>query len=152
MSTNSLSRCRVCGLDLDEPPWGLDGQSPTFDYCPCCGVEFGYGDASPIAAKRSREAWLQAGASWSELVDPPSGWDLETQLAGIPEGFAESALTMSGESEASIELESGLRVFINQEVIMIKAVDGFGDPIELSEEEAQRLASWLASWSKKLSS
>jgi hypothetical protein len=37
--------CRVCGLELEEPPWGDDSKSPTFEHCPYCGVEFGYGDA-----------------------------------------------------------------------------------------------------------
>lgn len=87
MRSSELNRCRVCGLDLPEPPWGVDGRSPTYEYCPCCGVEFGYGDASPAAAKRSREAWLQKGAPWSDPEERPCGWDLDEQLAEVPEDF-----------------------------------------------------------------
>ena len=42
---DTIMRCRVCGLLSSDPPWGYDGVSPTFDFCPCCGVEFGYEDA-----------------------------------------------------------------------------------------------------------
>ena len=55
-------RCRVCGLRQAEPPWGRDGASPTFDFCPCCGIEFGYHDASVEGARRARRAWLERGA------------------------------------------------------------------------------------------
>ena len=32
--------CPVCGYPLsDYNPWGDDGKTPTYDICPCCGVE-----------------------------------------------------------------------------------------------------------------
>lgn len=31
--------CRVCGLPLDEDPWGEDGKTPNYTICPCCGVD-----------------------------------------------------------------------------------------------------------------
>ena len=34
--------CRVCGKVQDDPTWGEDGKTPTFDICDCCGVQFGY--------------------------------------------------------------------------------------------------------------
>ncbi|KTR95394.1 hypothetical protein NS220_06265 [Microbacterium testaceum] len=34
--------CRVCGYFSEEPPWGLDRSCLTYEYCPCCGVEWGY--------------------------------------------------------------------------------------------------------------
>jgi hypothetical protein len=40
------TRCRVCGLDQQSPPWGVDGKSPTYAICDCCGVEFGYEDST----------------------------------------------------------------------------------------------------------
>ena len=46
--------CRVCGYRSDEPPWGDDGRSPSFNHCPCCGVEWGYQDLLPTAAERFR--------------------------------------------------------------------------------------------------
>lgn len=87
MSKSDLHRCRVCGLELPDPPWGIDGRSPTYEFCPCCGVEFGYGDATPVAARRTREAWLQRGAAWSEPSEWPCGWDLDEQLADVPKDF-----------------------------------------------------------------
>lgn len=41
METNSFY-CRVCGLYLGYQPWGEDGKTPSYEICPCCGVEFGY--------------------------------------------------------------------------------------------------------------
>ena len=61
---DTIMRCRVCGLLQSDPPWGYDGVSPTFDFCPCCGVEFGYEDALPLGAQRWREKWIANGAEW----------------------------------------------------------------------------------------
>ena len=33
--------CRVCGYINDEITWEK-GIYPTYNICPCCGVEFGY--------------------------------------------------------------------------------------------------------------
>jgi hypothetical protein len=79
--------CFVCGLDLtglDELPWGEDGDSPTFNYCPCCGVEFGYGDATIEAAKTWRDTWLASGGDWVKSTRRPGQWDAALQLAGLP--------------------------------------------------------------------
>jgi hypothetical protein len=76
--------CRVCGLRQEEPPWGDDGHSPTYEYCACCGTEFGYQDASLTGVLRQRERWLDAGAAWAEPERKPPDWDLEAQLAQIP--------------------------------------------------------------------
>ncbi len=77
----------MCGLELADPPWGVDGRSPLFDYCPCCGVEFGYADATPAAARAFRAKWQTAGAQWSEPEARPCNWDLEEQLSDIPQEF-----------------------------------------------------------------
>jgi hypothetical protein len=82
-----LYHCRVCGLRLDFPPWGEDGKSPTYEYCPCCGVEFGYGDATIEAIRTWRQRWLESGARWAEPEKKPPHWSLEDQLAEIPERF-----------------------------------------------------------------
>ena len=79
--------CRVCGLVLEDPPWGIDGRTPLFEYCPCCGVEFGYGDATPIGAKRWRLKWISNAAVWSEPSQEPAGWSLESQLGNLPPEF-----------------------------------------------------------------
>jgi hypothetical protein len=79
--------CRVCGLRNEEPPWGNDGRTPLFDYCECCGVEHGYGDATPTGARRWREAWIAKGAQWFEPRAKPEGWSLQDQLANVPPEF-----------------------------------------------------------------
>ena len=77
-------RCRVCGLRQSMPPWGRDGQSPTFDYCACCGVEFGYQDSNAEGVRRARARWLEGDAEWAEPDKRPPGWKLERQLTRIP--------------------------------------------------------------------
>lgn len=80
--------CLVCGLDyrgVDENPWGPDGASPTYRFCVCCGVEFGYGDVTLSAARKWRERWLQSGARWDEENHRPQGWDVDRQLSRLPE-------------------------------------------------------------------
>ena len=72
--------CPVCGFpDLIEPHLDPMG-SPTYAICPCCGVEFGYDDASRSHSEL-RAAWLANGAPWwSERQSPPERWSAETQL------------------------------------------------------------------------
>jgi hypothetical protein len=54
-----LSKCKVCFYDCNDfLPWGMDGASPSYDICPCCGVEFGYEDSSEQGVLRYRERWL----------------------------------------------------------------------------------------------
>ncbi len=90
MPSNYLLNCRVCGLLQDEPPWGADGMCPNFIICSCCGVEFGYGDANDVGAKRWRARWLAGGAKWANLKEMPAGWDLERQLKLIPPAFRDT--------------------------------------------------------------
>ncbi|MGB7430615.1 MAG: hypothetical protein WA933_22715 [Microcoleaceae cyanobacterium] len=44
---HNKNSCRVCGYDMKYPIWGEDGNTPSFDICPCCGTEFGYEDCTP---------------------------------------------------------------------------------------------------------
>jgi hypothetical protein len=87
MHNIDMHRCRVCGLYLDDPPWGSDGHTPLYDFCPCCGVEFGYQDATPAGARKFRDAWLAGGANWDQSERRPEHWDAKDQLAHVPEGF-----------------------------------------------------------------
>ncbi len=82
-------RCRVCGLRQPSPPWGRDGQDPTFGYCACCGIEFGYQDSSPEGVRRARARWLEGGGQWDEPSKRPPGWKLERQLIRIPANWRE---------------------------------------------------------------
>lgn len=77
--------CKVCGLIQDDPPWGIDGKSPTFNYCDCCGVEFGYGDANEKAVENWRNTWIHSGAKWDRPESMPDGWNIEDQLKNLPD-------------------------------------------------------------------
>jgi len=83
METYFGNLCRVCGLTLGEPPWGHDGQSPTFDFCDCCSCEFGYQDCTAAAAQMNRERWIAAGARWDRPERMPAGWNLDEQLKAL---------------------------------------------------------------------
>lgn len=73
---NDALRCRVCGWLQPEAPWGLDGKTPSFDICDCCGVEFGYEDCTDASVQRFRESWLAAGAPWHDETKRPPCWQL----------------------------------------------------------------------------
>ena len=83
----SIYNCRVCGLRLEDPPWGLDGRSPLYEFCPCCGVEFGYQDATRLGAQRHREQWLKDGGNWNDPEAKPLDWNPAKQLEQVPEDF-----------------------------------------------------------------
>lgn len=87
MPSDEHLRCRVCGLRQRGPPWGEDGNSPTFEICDCCGVEFGYEDSTPSSTKEYRSHWLVNGAAWFQPETRPPDWNLESQLKWIPEPF-----------------------------------------------------------------
>jgi hypothetical protein len=82
--------CPVCGYDeLPEPPW-TDG-SGSLEFCPSCGIQFGYYDAAggDEEARQSlhvawRERWRAGGMHWSSPGEaPPSGWDPISQLRRV---------------------------------------------------------------------
>ena len=75
--------CPVCGYEAAEPPWGEDGRTPTFDYCPCCGVEWGYQDSSPLGIQRFRATWLEAGAPWQDASERHDGLSTAARLRRI---------------------------------------------------------------------
>lgn len=79
--------CRVCGITLDESPWGADGKTPTYEICVCCGVEFGYEDYTLESIRQYRSEWLKNGAKWFEPKYKLFNWDLDKQLTQIPEDY-----------------------------------------------------------------
>jgi hypothetical protein len=84
--------CRVCGLlyvaeDPADLPWGEDGKNPSFWFCDCCGVEFGYEDSLPEGARRYRKRWLDSGAQWHDPGAQPPRSNLDEQLAAVPPPF-----------------------------------------------------------------
>lgn len=87
MPSDHIYRCRVCGLRLTEPPWGIDGKSPSHDICECCGVEHGYEDCNLAAVKQFRAKWLAGGAKWFQPSMKPASWSAEEQLKNVPPDF-----------------------------------------------------------------
>jgi hypothetical protein len=87
LSNKELHICRICGLEQPFFPWGEDGQTPTYDICSCCGVEFGYEDATLVAVRNYRKEWIEKGAKWLKPKEMPESWSLEEQLKNIPDEF-----------------------------------------------------------------
>lgn len=87
MRNNRSHHCRVCGLFHVAPPYGSNSDDPSFEICACCGVEFGYEDATLVSARRFRRDWLSKGAKWVDEAQRPNGWTVESQLENVPEGF-----------------------------------------------------------------
>jgi hypothetical protein len=88
----ATQNCRVCGYRYEDEdaaalPWGADGRSPTYDFCVCCGVEFGYGDSTPEGARCWRAQWLGRGAPWDDASMRPTTWSCDEQLATVSESF-----------------------------------------------------------------
>ena len=88
----SRGLCLVCGLDFrncpdylpEDWPWGADGMTSSFEYCPCCGVQFGYQDSLLTGVRRCRLQWQEQGMPWSEPGEKPPEWQPVTQMAAIP--------------------------------------------------------------------
>ena len=88
MTNNTKNNCRVCGLKQEEPPWGGDGRSPTYDICDCCGVEFGYGDTTVSNCIAIRDYWIkEQNMSWRQPSQKPREWLWEIQKWQIPDGY-----------------------------------------------------------------
>jgi len=77
---NSLHLCPVCGFEgLHEPAYDSQGCA-SFDICPCCGIQFGYDDAS-VVHRALRAAWIAKGTQWVSRSRPrPAGWEPSEQL------------------------------------------------------------------------
>lgn len=56
-------RCPVCGLQLDFKPW--NGDSPSDEICPQCGMQFGYYDVGPGDRREYYEQWRD---SWARAT------------------------------------------------------------------------------------
>jgi len=82
--------CRVCGLYTADKPWGDDGKSPTYEICPCCGVEFGNEDYTVESTIIYRKKWLNDNLNWYEKNSKPSDWNFENQLLQIPDAYKDS--------------------------------------------------------------
>lgn len=79
--------CKICGLYLENMPWGEDGISPTSEICPCCGVEFGYEDYTIESIIEYRKQWIGNGCNWFNSKEIPQNWDLDKQMQDIPDKY-----------------------------------------------------------------
>ena len=76
--------CPVCGYPLgDYNPWGDDGKTPTYDICPCCGVEWGNEDYTSESRKEYCSKWIAAGTQGCDTQKQPANWNLGEQLKNI---------------------------------------------------------------------
>lgn len=81
--------CPVCGFRLWCAPW--DGPAASLEFCPSCGIQFGYDDMAGGEASRRqavyeawRARWISTGMPWSSRgIEPPPGWDPVDQLRRI---------------------------------------------------------------------
>lgn len=87
MIIEEMFYCRVCGLRQSEAPWGSDGRTPSYNICPCCGVEFGNEDYNVESLKKYRAKWIIENAKWFDIKNKPDDWNLENQLRQIPDKF-----------------------------------------------------------------
>ena|SRR5688572_3013325 len=89
-TVDSAILCPVCGYDLGFPPW--QGESPSDEFCPSCGMQFGNYDATEGDCPRSRiyqawrDKWIQDGAKWWSSRPRPTSWDPSEQLLVIGVG------------------------------------------------------------------
>ena len=86
-NVSEFINCLSCGYQPTFFPWGVDGQSPSMEICPCCGVQFGNEDKTLESLKAYRSKWISKGAKWFSKEDKPEGWDMEAQMKNIPEEF-----------------------------------------------------------------
>lgn len=108
---NKLTICRVCGYDYksyylkqgknidtkknDFFPWGENGDSPSYDYCDCCGIEFGNQDDDLESVRKERTKWIENGMKWNRATNknsilyqsPPVDFNPRDQLKNVPEGW-----------------------------------------------------------------
>jgi hypothetical protein len=87
MTSENDDCCRICGFRPDTPPWGPNGQTPSFEICPSCGVEYGYEDSTLAAVSRYRKEWLKNGGGWSDASVPKDGLTSQERLRNIPRSF-----------------------------------------------------------------
>src|SRR5262247_3286879 len=88
MDASTPSLCSVCGYDLGKPTWR--GNWPSFEICPCCGIQFGYDDATggdktarQEIYRRWRRDWIKRGMHWWSSRPAPSDWNPIRQLQRI---------------------------------------------------------------------
>ncbi|PCI40125.1 MAG: hypothetical protein COB53_01980 [Elusimicrobia bacterium] len=85
--SDSRYHCRICGWRHKKPPWGLDGKTPFFTHCDCCGGEVGWQDRTVDLVKKTRANWMGRGSPWFSKGMKPEDWNRERQLEDVPKEF-----------------------------------------------------------------
>lgn len=75
--------CRVCGYEPVDPPWGAAGHAPTYELCPCCGVEYGNEDYTQSSTIEYRDRWLSDGGKWMDERHPDDGLSTSARLERV---------------------------------------------------------------------
>ena len=79
--------CPVCGYaDLDKPAYSRGNVgSPSFEYCPSCGFQFGWtDDDQQITHEQWHEKWIAKGTPWdNEQIEKPFNWNPREQLLNV---------------------------------------------------------------------
>jgi hypothetical protein len=88
---NKNTMCPVCGYELEFTPWCDD--SASHEYCPACGIQFGFHDVPEGAGLRGtreeiwtfwRKRWMDRGMLWSSVGErPPEGWNPSEHLKRV---------------------------------------------------------------------
>ena len=79
--------CRIWGFLNETLPWGDNGNCPTYEICPCCGVEFGNEDYTLDSVIKYRNKWKNDGYAWFDISEKPKQWLIEEQLKNIPKKY-----------------------------------------------------------------
>ncbi|MCR8842726.1 hypothetical protein NQ117_03450 [Paenibacillus sp. SC116] len=76
--------CPICGYDgLREAAYDEDN-SPSYQICGCCGVEYGVDDEEEgFNAEEYRNAWIKKGMPWYFSGYKPLNWDCNAQLRKV---------------------------------------------------------------------
>lgn len=76
--------CPICGYDkLEEPPYDEFGE-PSYEICPCCGIEFGFDlENDHITQDEYRKKWINNGGEWFDPQEKPQEWDIRQQLKNV---------------------------------------------------------------------
>jgi len=95
--TNDHYVCPVCGYpNLFRQPWNEHLRNPSFEICPCCGIQFGDQDY-PLGTtdikerfdavqgfhNRWRDQWISNGMLFKHIAERPEGWNPIKQLQSI---------------------------------------------------------------------
>ena len=78
--------CRVCGY-INYEITCEKGIYPTYNICPCCGVEFGYEDIDLASIRKYRENWINSGCNWFLDAGIKKDWNFLEQLKNIPDAY-----------------------------------------------------------------